>query len=123
MEDELELLRSVSVNRIFSSADAERVGVPRLRLVTLRTAGLLGHPTRGMWSTTWSDDLADVHLLRTVAIMRRQRVTAGATAHSALVLHDLPLVDVDLTWCTSYVVADAPPAAAATTRCGVTPWT
>lgn len=97
MEDELELLRSVSVNRIFSSADAERVGVPRLRLVTLRTAGLLGHPTRGMWSTTWSDDLADVHLLRTVAIMRRQRVTAGATAHSALVLHDLPLVDVDLT--------------------------
>ena len=96
MEDEIELLRTVSQNHVFSSADAERAGVPRLRLVTLQRAGLLTHLTRGMWSTTTADDLAKRHLLRTIGIIRRLRLPAGATAHSALVLHDLPLVDVDL---------------------------
>lgn len=96
MEDELDLLRRASVNCVFSSADAEKAGVPRLRLVTLDRAGLLTHLTRGMWSTVGSDDLTEVHLLRTVAIIRRLRHAAGATAHSALVLHGLPLVDVDL---------------------------
>lgn len=96
MDDEIELLRRASVNHVFSSADAERAGIPRLRLVTLARAGLLTHLTRGMWSTVGSGDLDDIHLLRTVAIIRRLRVAAGATAHSALILHDLPLVDCDL---------------------------
>ena len=96
MDDEIELLRKVAVNQVFSSADAEKNGVPRLRLVTLHKERLLAHPTRGMWSTECPDEPADQHLLRTIAIMRRQSVPAGATAHSALVLHDLPLVDADL---------------------------
>lgn len=96
MDDEIELLHTVAVNRVFSSADAEKAGVPRLRLVTLHKAGLLAHLTRGMWSTACPDQPADQHLLRTIAIIRRQSVPAGATAQSALVLHDLPLVDVDL---------------------------
>lgn len=96
MDDEIGLLREVSVNHVFSTADAERVGVPRLRLVSLHRARLLTHLTRGMWSTVGPEDLEDSHALRTVAIIRRQRVRAGATAHSALVLHQLPLVDVDL---------------------------
>lgn len=96
MDDEIELLRRVASNQVFSSADAERVGMPRLRLVTLHKAGLVAHLTRGMWSTVCPAEPADLHLLRTVAIIRRQTVPAGATAHSALILHDLPLVDVNL---------------------------
>ena len=96
MEDEVELLRQASVNGVFSSADAERHGIPRLRLVALAKVGLLTHLTRGMWSTIHTVDAAQTHLLRTVAIIRRLRQPAGATAQSALVLHDLPILDTDL---------------------------
>lgn len=96
MVDEVEILRDVSVNRVFMTQDAERAGVPRLRLVDLARHGELTHLTRGGWTTETADESPDRHVLRTIAIMRRHRGTSGATAHSSLLLRGLPLVDGDL---------------------------
>lgn len=97
MDDEVEILRDASLNHVFATRDAEAAGIPRLRLVALRRDGRLTHLTRGMWTTLRPDDPTEEHVLRTIGIIRRQRVKCGATAHSALVLHNLPLVDADLT--------------------------
>lgn len=96
MDDEVELLREVSVNRVFLTADAERAGIPRLQLVALAREGGLTHLTRGAWTTVEPDDAQDRHLLRTLAVMRRHRTTSAATAHSALTVWGLPIVDGDL---------------------------
>lgn len=96
MVDEFEILRELSVNRVVMTRDAERAGIPRLRLVDLAKHGELTHLTRGGWTTGTPTDGQDRHLLRTIAIMRRHRETSGATAHSALLLRGLPLVDGDL---------------------------
>lgn len=96
MDDEVEILHGVSINRVFMTGEAEQVGVPRLRLVELARHGELTHLTRGGWTTETVDHPEDRHVLRTIAIMRRHQQTSGATAHSALLLRGLPLVDADL---------------------------
>lgn len=97
MDEEVEILREASVNGVFATRDAEKAGIPRLRLVDLGRQGRLTHLTRGMWSTVHPENSTEEHLLRTVAVIRRHRRQSGATGHSALVLHDLPCVDADLT--------------------------
>ena len=97
MDDDVAILHRSAINGVFATRDAEAAGVPRLRLVHLARQGRLTHLTRGMWSTVRPEDPTEEHLLRTVAIIRRHLRPSGATAHSALVLHGLPCVDVDLT--------------------------
>lgn len=97
MDEEVELLHSLSVNRVFTTRDAERAGVPRMRLLTLRREGRLTRLTRGAWTTASPEDPEEQHLLRTVAVIRRHQRDSAATAHSALVLLGLPLVGADLT--------------------------
>ncbi|WP_338748566.1 endonuclease domain-containing protein [Janibacter alittae] len=96
MDDEVEILRELSVNRVFMTKDAEQAGVPRLRLVELARERALTHLTRGGWSTETPEDPVERHLLRTIAITRRHAHRSGATAHSAILLRGLPLVDADL---------------------------
>lgn len=96
MDEEVEILRQASVNGVFATHDAEAAGIPRLRLVELARRGRLTHLTRGMWSAEQTLNERQKHLLRTVGVIRRHRRPSGATAHSALVLHDLPCVDADL---------------------------
>lgn len=96
MDDEIAILRAVSVNRVFTTAAAERAGIPRLRLVALAKGGDLRHLARGAWSVDQPADAEDLHLLRTVAVLRRQRGDSAATAHSALVVWGLPVWGADL---------------------------
>lgn len=96
MNDELAILRSVAVNRVFSTAAAEKQGVPRLRLVAMAKGGRLRHLARGAWTAEDPLDPEDLHLLRTVAILGRQRGVSAATAHSALVAWGLPVWGADL---------------------------
>ncbi len=96
MTDEIEALRSVATNQVFMTRDSEGVGVPRLRLISLMNDGLVTHLTRGGWTAAAVPDEQQHHLLRTIAIMRRLRRPSGATAHSALLLRGLPVVDADL---------------------------
>lgn len=94
--DELTALRDVAVNRVFTTAAAEKIGVPRLRLVAMAKGGELRHLARGAWTAEEPIDDADLHLLRTVAILRRQRGSSAATAHSALAAWGLPIWGADL---------------------------
>lgn len=96
MDDELEILRGLAVNRVFSTAAAEKAGVPRMRLVARAKGGELHHLARGAWSTETPTDAEDLHLMRTVAILRRQVGASAATAHSALTAWGLPVVGADL---------------------------
>lgn len=96
MNDELEILHGVSVNRVFSTAAAEQAGIPRLRLVAMAKQQELVHLARGAWTTAQPADAEDLHLLRTVAIIGRHRTTSAATAHSALIARGLPVVGADL---------------------------
>jgi very-short-patch-repair endonuclease len=57
---------------------------------------VLHHVTRGFWSVSKPADEVDAHLLRTISILRRQVTATAATAHSALVLWGLPIVDSNL---------------------------
>lgn len=96
MDEEVETLRAASVNRVFTTREAERAGVPRMRLLSLQREGRLTHLTRGAWTTMGTEDPLERHLLRTIAVIRRHTGDSGATAHSALVLRGLPLVGADL---------------------------
>ncbi|WP_435202868.1 endonuclease domain-containing protein [Janibacter sp. GS2] len=91
MADELTILRGVAINRVFTTAAAERAGIARLRLVAMAKGGELRHLTRGAWSADQPADAEDLHLLRTVAILGRQRGMSAATAQSALVAWGLPV--------------------------------
>lgn len=95
--DEIPLLRSLAVNRVFSTAAAEMAGIPRLRLVALAKGGDLRHLARGAWTAEAPIDDEDLHLMRAVAVLRRQRGTSAATAHSALAAWGLPVWGADLT--------------------------
>lgn len=96
MHDELSVLRGLAVNRVFSTAAAEKAGISRFRLVAMAKEGELRHLTRGAWSTEEPADDADLHLLHTVAVLRRQLGPSAATAHSALVAWGLPVWGADL---------------------------
>ena len=88
MHDELSILRDVAVNRVVTTAVAEKAGVSRFRLVAMAKGGDLRHLARGAWTTEQPIDDADLHLLRTVAVRGRQRGDSAATAHSALLAAD-----------------------------------
>ncbi len=94
--DELEILREVSINRVFSTAAAEKAGIPRLRLVAMARHHEVVHLSRGTWTTVQPADTTDLHLLRTIGIIGRHRTTSAATAHSALIAWGLPVVGADL---------------------------
>lgn len=96
MYDEHSVLRELAVNRVFSTAAAERAGISRFRLIAMAKGGELRHLTRGAWSTEEPADDADLHLLRTVAVLGRQVGASAATAHSALVAWGLPVWGADL---------------------------
>lgn len=96
MDDELEILRGLSVNRVFSTAAAEKAGIPRLRLVARARDNDLVHLARGSWTAAQPADAQDLHLLRTIGIIGRHRATSAATAHSALIAWGLPVVGADL---------------------------
>lgn len=96
MDEELEILRGLTVNRVFSTAAAEKAGVPRMRLVSRAKGGELHHLARGAWTTETPTSSEDLHLMRTVAILRRQVGSSAATAHSALTAWGLPVVGADL---------------------------
>lgn len=90
------MLRDLATNRVVTTAAAERAGIPRLRLVAMAKGGDLRHLARGAWTTEQPVDAEDLHLLRTVAVLGRQRGTSAATAHSALVAWGLPIWGADL---------------------------
>lgn len=94
--DLLAVLTELATDRIFSTGQAEQLGIHRLALVDLARRGVIHHLTRGYWAVGHPADPTDAHLLRTLAVLRRHRETSAATAHSALVLHGLPTVSVDL---------------------------
>lgn len=96
MDDELSLLRGLAINRVITTAVAERAGIPRLRLVALAKGGHLRHLARGAWTAEQPVDAEDLHLLHTVAVLGRQRGASAATAHSALVAWGLPVWGADL---------------------------
>lgn len=96
MHDELSVLRGLAVNRVFSTASAEKAGVSRFRLVAMAKVGELQHLARGAWSAEQPVDDADLHLLRTIAVLGRQKGASAATAHSALVAWGLPTWGADL---------------------------
>lgn len=96
MDDELTILRGAAINRVFTTAAAERAGIARARLVAMAKGGELQHLARGAWSADRPADAEDLHLLRTVAILGRQRGVSAATAHSALVAWGLPVYRVAL---------------------------
>lgn len=97
MDEELETLRELAVNRVVTTGAAERAGIPRTRLVARAKGGGLHHLARGAWSVVAPADAEDHHLMRTVAILRRQVSASAATAHSALAAWGLPIVGADLT--------------------------
>lgn len=96
MDDELSILRDIAVNRVVTTSAAERAGIPRLRMVAMAKGGVLRHLVRGAWSAEQPVDAEDLHLLRTVAVLGRQKDTSAATAHSALVAWGLPVWGADL---------------------------
>lgn len=96
MDDELSILRDMAVNRVITTSAAERAGIPRLRLVAIAKGGELRHLVRGAWSVEQPIDGEDLHLLRTVAVLGRQKGASAATAHSALIAWGLPVWGADL---------------------------
>lgn len=96
MPDEISVLRDLAVNRVFSSGAAEKAGISRFRLLAMAKAGELHHLARGAWSAEPPTDDADLHLMRTVAVLGRQKGASAATAHSALVAWGLPIWGADL---------------------------
>lgn len=96
MHDELSVLRELAVNRVFSTASAEKAGISRFRLLAMAKVGELHHLARGAWSAELPVDDADLHLMRTVAVLGRQKGASAATAHSALVAWGLPIWGADL---------------------------
>lgn len=96
MDDELSILRGVAINRVFTTAAAEKAGIPRLRLVAMARRRALRHLARGAWTAEEPADAEDLHLLRTVAVLSRQKGASAATAHSALIVWGLPVWGADL---------------------------
>lgn len=96
MDDELTTLRRIAVNRVVTTAAAQRAGIHRLRLVALAKGGELHHLARGAWTTESPADDVDLHLLRTVAVLGRQKGASAATAQSALAAWGLPIWGADL---------------------------
>lgn len=96
MHDEMSVLRELAVNRVFSTASAEKAGVSRFRLLAMAKVGELHHLARGAWSAELPIDDADLHLMRTVAVLGRQKGASAATAHSALAAWGLPTWGADL---------------------------
>lgn len=96
MHDELSVLRELAVNRVFSTASAEKAGISRFRLLAMAKVGELHHLARGAWSAEPPTDDADLHLMRTIAVLGRQKGASAATAHSALVAWGLPIWGADL---------------------------
>ena len=96
MEDTLPLLAAIEVNGVFTTGAAGRAGVHRLVLQQMRRAGLITQVVRGVWSISPPADPADMHVLRTVAYLSRLTRRTAADSVSALLLHDLPVVEADL---------------------------
>lgn len=96
MEDHLPLLAAIAVNGVFTTGAAGRAGVHRLVLQRMRRAGLITQVVRGVWSISPPTAPADLHVVRTMAYLARLTRHTAADSVSALLLHDLPVVEADL---------------------------
>lgn len=91
-EDIRQALEAAATNAVFTTAEAEAHGIPRMELISLARKRYITHVERGIWTTRETADAEGRHLVRTIGLLRRLRHRTGAHAHSALLLHGLPLV-------------------------------
>lgn len=96
MDDELRDFAAAAVNHVFTTAQAEAAGFGRLMLVSEADAGRLLHLTRGVWTAHTDLSPTELHVLRSLGMIRRLIRDTGADACTALLLHDLPVPLSDL---------------------------
>lgn len=96
MEQYRAALAARAVNTVLMTRDAEAVGLSRFELAANSDQLGVVRVIRGGWSTTVDADPDTWHLVRAVALIRRQGGETGAHGHTALMVHGLPVVNADL---------------------------
>lgn len=109
-------LRLIARDGIFSTQDAERVGVDRHALTRLCREGAVVRLTRGWYAlvTASAPEGAELHRLTALALGRQFRARAVISHHSLLLVRNLPTYRPDLaTVHLTSAVPDRPTVAAA----------
>lgn len=81
---------------LFSTAEAEARGISRRDLGVLVRRQLIWRVARGWYSSRMDADAEQRHVLRALATLRLQGVSAAACRHTAVLIHGMPLVRTDL---------------------------
>ncbi|GAA2037161.1 type IV toxin-antitoxin system AbiEi family antitoxin domain-containing protein [Terrabacter terrae] len=91
-------LRLIARDGIFSTSEAERLGIDRHALTRLCRSGEVARLTRGWYAVVASDvpDRTELHRLTALALGRQFRARAVISHHSLLLLRRLPTFRPDL---------------------------
>ena len=96
MEEFRDALAARAINSVLMTSDAEEVGLSRFDLGPHANELGIRRVVRGAWTTTTEANPETWHLIRAIALMRRQVGEIGAHGHTALLVHGLPVVRAGL---------------------------